>query len=105
MARDFDRPTFKMRYREAIAIRLRFNYLWIVGALILAWVAKLHIHPVNAANYREVVHRATIGPLPGIAVCILVGGFLVGAIALAISAGTDDDEVYGNTSDPASWRA
>ena len=105
MARDLDRPTFKMRYREAIAIRLRFNYLWILFALVIAWLAKLSIHPVRADTFGRMLDRAAIGPLAGWAVCLLVALFLAAASALALTARSDDDEVYGNTTDPGSWRA
>lgn len=104
MARDLDTPTFKLRYLDAVALRVRYNYLWIYLALVMAWVAKLHIHPDAAADYGAVVNRAAIGPLPGVFVCGLVALFAVGAVALAATSGPDRDEVFGTAGNAETWR-
>lgn len=104
MARDLDRPTFKMGFREAVAIRLRYNYLWIVLALFVSWIAKLHIHPTGAETFGVVVERAAIGPFPGWAVMGSVLLFVIVCSLLARTAQSADDEVFGEAADADSWR-
>jgi uncharacterized membrane protein len=93
-----DRPTFKISALEAIGIRLRYNYLWIYFAILAAWLAKLHIHPTQAASFSEVVDRMAIGPISGPVVLVGVLILYVGAVTLAIRSGHTRhavDEVRG----------
>lgn len=105
VSRDLDRPTFKMTIREAIALRLRFNYIWIFLVLYLAWLAKLNLHPAPAAGLGELVGRMAIGPIGGVFVGVLVTGANLLAIGVALRGGGGFyDEVQGLEPDRVNWR-
>jgi uncharacterized membrane protein len=65
LAESLLQPQFPISMLEAIGRRLRRNYLWIYGVLVLAWFARLWLVPATAASWAEVVSRAAIGPIPG----------------------------------------
>jgi len=48
VAQDLDHPTFKISFLDAVGIRLRYNYIWIYFAILIAWLAKLYMHPIPA---------------------------------------------------------
>lgn len=105
VSRDLQTPTFKMTLLEAIALRLRFNYIWIFLALGVAWLVKLSLHPAPAEGAREMIERMAIGPIPGPAVLMLVGGAHLTAILVALRAGRGFyHEVQGLDPDRAHWR-
>ncbi len=107
VAQDLDRPTFKLSFLDAVGIRLRYNYLWIYLALLVAWIAKLHIHPADAGSFGEIVTRARIGPFSGIVVMLLVAIVYATAIWLAIRRGHRRiavDEVRGVTPELKEWK-
>jgi len=60
-------PQFPISMLEATGRRLRRNYLWIYGILVLAWFARLWLVPTTATSWAEVVNRAAIGPISGTA--------------------------------------
>lgn len=107
VAEDLDCPTFKLSFREAAGIRLRYNYLWIFLAILAAWIAKVHIHPTPARHFGEVLERMAIGPIPGPVVLAGVLLLYAGALGLAILAGGHRetvDEVAGLEKSPESWK-
>lgn len=105
VSKDLDRPTFKMTLLEAVALRLRFNYVWIFLVLFLAWLAKLNLHPAPAANLRELVMRMGMGPIPGPYVLVLVfGANLLGVWVALRGGGAFYDEVQGLDPDRVNWR-
>lgn len=106
MARDLDRPTFKLAFLEAVGIRLRFNYLWIYGVLLLAWLAKLNIHPTPADSAAEVVRRMAIGPLAGstVLVAVVVAFAVLAWLAIYVGRGRAIDEVAGLEQARELWR-
>lgn len=107
MARDLDHPTFKLTFPAALGVRLRFNYLWIYGALLVAWLAKLNIHPTPAASGGEVVRRMAIGPIPGPFVLGVVGAWLATTGWLAFHPGHERqavDEVKGVDESTEHWK-
>ena len=53
----------------AVGWRLRRNYLWIYGAVLLVWVAKLDIAGGGAG---DLISAAAIGRVPGVAIWALV---------------------------------
>ncbi|HEV7666240.1 MAG TPA: DUF2270 domain-containing protein [Chloroflexota bacterium] len=53
----------------ALGWRLRRNYLWIYGAVLLTWIAKLEI---TAGSAGDVIEGASIGRIPGAVVWVLV---------------------------------
>jgi uncharacterized membrane protein len=66
------RPEFPISELEALGRRFRRNYFVIFGALALAWVAKVAIHPEQVETWQDFVHNASIGPVSGLLV-ITVG--------------------------------
>ena len=69
---------------QAVALRLRYNYIWIFSVLLIAWLSKVHLHPTPAATPREAFQRLGIGPFGGWSMLAMVGTFYVVAIAMAI---------------------
>lgn len=79
------RPRSPISRLSAIGWRLRRNYLWIYGALILAWMVKLDFSQGKARSTAEFISRAEVGPFPGWLVVLLVGLFYLAATVLAAS--------------------
>jgi len=84
VAEDLDNPKFKISFLQAVALRLRYNYIWIYSVLLVAWLSKVHLHPTPAATPREAFLRLGIGPFGGWSMLAMVGTFYVVAIAMAI---------------------
>jgi len=107
IAHDLDRPTFKLSYPEAIAVRMRYNYLWIFLAILAAWLAKLAIHPAPAPDLATVIARMAVGPLPALVMLVLVTAFYAACVALAMWAGHSGrnvDEVCGMEEQMDHWK-
>ncbi len=107
VARDLDHPTFKLTVLEAVAIRLRFNYMWILIAVLMAWIVKLVVHPREALSLAEVYSRMAIGPIPPIVVCAVVGSFYAVAIWLSVWVGRRQrgtDEISGLEQEIEHWK-
>lgn len=64
VAEDLDHPTFKVTLYQAIAMRLRRNYLPIFGVILLAWIGKLNLHPDRATSLAGLIERMSMGPFP-----------------------------------------
>jgi uncharacterized membrane protein len=87
VADDLDRPTFKLTFLQAVAIRLRYNYIWLFMVILLTWLAKIHLHPTSARTPAEAFERLQIGPISGWEMLALVAAFYCTAIVLAIWGG------------------
>lgn len=98
VAADLDQPKFKITFMEAVAIRLRYNYVWILLVILFAWLAKIHIHPTPARSAEEAFARLPVGPFSHWTILGGVAMFYTAAVGLAIWAGTirgGGDEVKG----------
>jgi len=107
VSQDLDHPKFKISMRQALATRLRRNYLPIFAVILVAWLAKLHLHPGGAANLGEVVSRMAAGPVPGFAVGLLTLGFYGGLLWLAFGPRghrPSSDEVIGVEKEIDHWK-
>jgi uncharacterized membrane protein len=107
VAQDLDRPTFKKTFLEAVALRLRYNYIWIFLVILAAWVAKLNLHPTAAESVGQVIERMALGPAPGWSILTAVVAFYLIAAWLAISARRQrgiPDEVHGLERDREHWK-
>lgn len=109
VAQDLDEPSFKITFLEAVAIRLRFNHIWILLVLFMAWLAKLTLHPHEARSVRQIFERMTVGPLAGWVVFATELAFLAAALWLAIRGGEHGlvtDEVKGQAKEKeiAQWK-
>jgi uncharacterized membrane protein len=88
LANDLLYPNFTMSIWEAMGRRLRRNYSWIFGVLVLSWIVKVWIHPFEADSFATILTRARIGPLPG-PVVLLIGVLFNGLLfLLAITTST-----------------
>lgn len=103
VAEDLDHPTFKITLLQAVGIRLRYNYLWIFYAILLAWIAKLHIHPDAADDLTELVGRMSVGPVEGRMVLLIVLLYYLVISWLALR-GRGRDEIRGFESDLWHWK-
>lgn len=100
LADDLFRPHFSISLWHALGRRLRRNYAWIFGVLVLSWFVKIAIHPSPANTFDTLFYRAAVGPLPAwfmIVLGVLFNGFLV---LLALSTKT-----VAHTSDETASRS
>jgi uncharacterized membrane protein len=107
VAQDLDQPTFKLTVLEAVAIRLRFNYVWILLVILVAWLAKLTMHPFEARSATEVFQRMAIGPIPAAAVLVAVIAVYAALGWLAVGVGRHTrgtDEIYGLEKSLDHWK-
>lgn len=81
LSRDLREPTHKIGFLEAFSRRLRRVYVWLISFMVLAWFAKISIHPSTATSLWQVIQRASVGPLPGKFVFIGVIAFLISVLA------------------------
>jgi uncharacterized membrane protein len=86
LAEDLRHPRFTMSLSVAFCRRLRRNYVWMFGILLLAWTLKISSprmlsenSPHEAArSFGEIVGNAALGPLPGWIIIVLVVLFYCG---------------------------
>ena len=107
VSEDLDHPTFKVTLVEAIGMRLRRNYLGIFAVILIAWVAKLNLHPQPARDLSEIVERLSVGLVPGWAIALAAGLFYAGLLYLATrrpARRVSSDEVVGVEKDIDHWK-
>ena len=94
VAEDLFHPQFKITRRAALGQRFRRNYWAIYLVLLLAWGAKVLIHPEPANSWEQLKLNIEIGPLPWWLPLVLLGcfAFVVGLLQIAPKGG-DPDEV------------
>jgi uncharacterized membrane protein len=80
LSNDLKHPHFSLSFGQAISRRLRRNYFWMFLILLMAWLIKLtSTRPKPDGGQVEFVHsltewirNASIGPLPGAVVIVIV---------------------------------
>jgi uncharacterized membrane protein len=82
LGEDLRLPRFTITTTQAMARRLRRNYIWLFLILLLAWLMKTTTSVLQAAGTAEIVHstgelfrNAAIGYVPGLVVVILIVSF------------------------------
>jgi uncharacterized membrane protein len=65
------RPEPPLSYLQAVAVRLRRSYLWLLGVVYLGWLLKLYLAPGT------VLQAAAAGPVPGVLVLLGTGLLLL----------------------------
>ncbi len=75
---ELEKPELPITYVQALAVRLRRSYLWLVGIIFLTWMVKLHL-------VGHIPDAAAVGPLPGWVVIVLVGLQFVPLVVIALS--------------------
>lgn len=84
LADDYTGLYYHISFAEAVGRRLRRNYMAIFAIQLLAYFAKLAVHPEPLATAAEFFERAAIGPVPG-AVALAAGALFYGTlIAVAV---------------------
>jgi len=107
IARDLDSPKFKTTYLEALLFRLRRNYVWLYGIVLVTWLVKLFTHPTPVARFAEVFERMGAGPLSSGVILALVVVFYA---AVVLPPFTDlgrraaVDEIRGFERDLERWK-
>jgi uncharacterized membrane protein len=71
---------------DAVGYRIRRNYGYVFGLVLLAWALKLDLHPTTAASAADLVARAGVGAIAGEAVLLALAAFLVACVVLAVRA-------------------
>jgi uncharacterized membrane protein len=86
LANDLLHPRFSITIWQALGRRLRRNYIWIFGVLLISWIVKVTIHPTTPVSLRELYYRVQIGPIP--AWVVLLTGVIFNAFIFAIAVAT-----------------
>ena len=61
LAADLRHTHFSISWLTGMRLRLRRNYLLVIGFMAAVWVAKLFIHPTRATNLAEFYSRLHVG--------------------------------------------
>jgi uncharacterized membrane protein len=86
LAADLRRAHFSVSWLTAMRLRLRRNYLFVIGFMGAVWIAKLFIHPTRASSFAELYQRLHVGDLiPPWLVAITALLFLAGAAVLGMT--------------------
>jgi uncharacterized membrane protein len=104
LSEDLRHPRFRIDLGQALTRRLRRNYIWMFGILLLAWGLKIASPKLQgggtgadtARPISTIIDNAALGPLPGWLVILAVLAFY-GALVAAIlrrKHRADDDEVH-----------
>lgn len=104
LAEDLRHPHFRISFRMAVIRRLRRNYIWMFGILLLAWALKITSPKLQGDGtvvdtprpLSTFVTNAALGPIPGWFVMTAVGIFCISLIVAYFSRRhrAEDDEVH-----------
>jgi uncharacterized membrane protein len=102
LADDLRAPKFTISLLDAMSSRLRRNYAWLFGILLLAWGLKItsrHLQrPESLAASRGdlLFENASIGVVPGWCAVLVIAALYLGMIYLALRSRRGDGELgYG----------
>jgi len=86
LAADLRHTHFSVSWLTGMRLRLRRNYLLIIGFMSAVWIAKLFIHPTRATNLAEFFARLHVGDfIPSWLVAATAFVFLVTAAILGLT--------------------
>jgi uncharacterized membrane protein len=88
LANDLLHPRFSTTLWQALGRRLRRNYIWIFGVLVISWMVKIVIHPHTPSSLGELLARIQIGPIPPWVV--LLSGVLFNSFLFVLALTTRD---------------
>lgn len=96
-------PQFRISYADAFSRRLRRNYIWMFLILLLAWVLKITTPTLQSHGNTDLVSslwdltaNASLGPLPGWLVVLVVTAFYLWLLRASLRPA--DDATEGNLS-------
>ena len=93
LAQEYVYPVFRISYLHALGRRIRRSYLWIMAIQILAFLGKIAVHPEPVSSLQDVLARAEVGLVPGVAV-FAAGGLYVGTFCgLALYSAVKDRHI------------
>ncbi len=72
-------PAFAVSFYSALGSRYRRNYFWLVTLILLSWLLKLVIHPIQVTSWGELVAHAAIG-------AAVPGGWVLGVVGVIYAA-------------------
>ncbi|MCA1647476.1 MAG: DUF2270 domain-containing protein [Chloroflexi bacterium] len=81
-----EQPGITVNRVGALGWRLRRNYLWIITAVMVAWVGKLYLSGESTIAPSDLVARAAIGGIPGGLIAGGVGLCYLALLAVAVGA-------------------
>ena len=88
LANDLLHPHFSITLWQALGRRLRRNYIWIFGVLLVSWVVKVVIHPETPHSMADLLQRISIGPIP--AWVVLLAGVIFNCFVIFLAVSTLD---------------
>jgi uncharacterized membrane protein len=101
VAVDLGRTVPHLTLLDAVGYRIRRNYAFLLGAILLAWLAKLDLHPTPATAPHELVARAALGQLSGTLVIGSVVVFVIAATVLLLRAPSERMIGWSSVPSPA----
>jgi len=101
VATDLLSPHFKISFIAALRARFTRNYWVIYAVLVLAWILKVLLHPVEAHTWSDLRNNLATGPVPWWIPFIYMGVLLGGILCLFFFAprAPSTEEAYWNKSD------
>ena len=85
VAGDLLEPRYKITYLQALRARLRRNYVALYALLLVAWLAKVTIHPMSVADGGKLARNLTLGPIPWWIVALVVTAIYSALLALLLA--------------------
>jgi uncharacterized membrane protein len=86
LAGDLRHTHLSISWLTGMRLRLRRNYLMVIGFVTAVWVVKLFIHPHRAATFQEFYQRLHVGEaIPSWLVALTALLFLVTSIGLGVT--------------------
>jgi uncharacterized membrane protein len=86
LAADLRRAHFSITWMTAMRLRLRRNYLLVIGFIGAVWIAKLFIHPTRATDLAELYGRLHVGEfIPPWLVAVTALLFMITAAVLGLT--------------------
>jgi uncharacterized membrane protein len=86
LAADLRRTQFEISWLTGMRVRLRRNYLFVIGFMAAVWIAKLFIHPTRATDFADLYSRLHVGDfIPSWMVAASALAFFVAAAVLGVT--------------------
>ena len=101
LGRDLRLPIFVISRKDAFCRRLRRNYLWLFLVLLAAWILQIvgfeaFSRQPSASFAIDVIRNASIGPLPGLPIIVVVATFYCTLIMVAVLWKKPNEELFGD---------
>ncbi len=84
LAADLKQPVQKIEFLEAFSRRLRRVYNWLFLTLVGSWLIRIAMYPSAADSMREILLRASIGPIAGEVIFLTVTTFLMSLLVISL---------------------